>query len=295
MDQHAAGQLINKMTDKEGIMSEATLSITGKERILSVDVLRGFALFGILYSHMVFWYAGGELPQDLYQSKMGGLSIVVSALYVLFFIAKFFSIFSFLFGLSFYIQMRSLMKLGDNFVVRFAWRLAILGMIGLLHRTFWRADILSIYVPLGFLLIAFRNISNRALVIIGCLLALNIPTQIGQFINVQINNSHQLFQGNREAEVALYLHTVMTDSFWQMCRDNLAGTMAAIRYQLSSGRLLITFGFFLLGMLVGRLGWFDQPDAVVKHFRPIWSKSWKIILGILGTAIVAGIIVGVLQ
>jgi len=287
--------LPTKVTESGDTMSTSIANtlengqIINKERILSVDVLRGFALFGILYSHMVFWYAGGALPEKLYQSQMSGLSILFSAIYAIFFIAKFFSIFSFLFGLSFYIQMRTLIKYGDNFVARFAWRLAILGMIGLLHRTFWRADILSIYVPLGFLLIAFRNISNRALLVIGCILTLNIPTQIAQYINLQVNNNYQFFQSYHDSEVALYFQTVMQDNVWLMCRDNLAGTIDAIRYQISSGRLLITFGFFLLGMLVGKLGWFDQPDAATKYFRPIWSKSWKVILGILCAVIVLGI------
>jgi len=260
-----------------------------QERILSVDILRGFALFGIIYSHMVFWYTAGPLPEHFYQDHMTPLSIVASGFYVLFFIAKFFSIFSFLFGLSFYIQMQSLIKYGDNFVARFAWRLAILGMIGLLHRTFWRGDILSIYVPLGFLLIVFRNISNRILIIIGCILVLNIPTQIAQLFNLAVNNTYQFFAGDHDAEVVLYYQVVAQDNFWQMCRDNLLGTMDGIRYQLSSGRLIITFGFFLLGMLVGRAGWFNHPDAANTYFRPIWIKCWKAILGIIAMAIVLGI------
>src|SRR4051812_45951449 len=80
-------------------------------RIAVIDVLRGFALFGILYAHMIFWYSGGALPQQLYRENIGAASGIAMAIYFIFIIGKFFSIFSFLFGLSFYIQMKSLMKL----------------------------------------------------------------------------------------------------------------------------------------------------------------------------------------
>lgn len=35
-------------------------------RIITVDVLRGFALFGILLAHMIFWYSAGPLPGELF-------------------------------------------------------------------------------------------------------------------------------------------------------------------------------------------------------------------------------------
>src|SRR5690606_39811001 len=68
----------------------------------------------------------------------------------------------------------------DLAAARFAWRLSILGIIGLVHHAFWRADILTIYVPLGFLLLFARNLSDRTLLIIGGLLVLNIPTKLAR-------------------------------------------------------------------------------------------------------------------
>lgn len=124
-------------------------------RIATLDVLRGFALFGILYAHMIFWYAGGPLPQETYQLYQDVGSGIAIGTYIIFILSKFFAIFSFLFGLSFHIQIQSLIKRHEPVVTRFGWRLAILGVIGVLHHIFWRADILSIYVPLGFLLLFF--------------------------------------------------------------------------------------------------------------------------------------------
>src|SRR4051794_38661475 len=134
-------------------MSSATALQSPQDRIITVDALRGFALFGILYSHMVFWYTAGPLPQETFNSFKDIGSGIAMGLYGVFFFAKFFSFFSFLFGLSFYLQMKSFAKKQDSFLMRYGWRLLILGIIGLIHHALWRGDILSIYVPLGFVLI----------------------------------------------------------------------------------------------------------------------------------------------
>ncbi len=261
---------------------------TYRERILSVDVLRGFALFGILFSHMVFWYAAGALPDHFYKTNYGVLSLLAVGSYFVLFMGKFFSIFSFLFGLSFYLQLQSLSKHGDHPVARFAWRLCLLGVIGVLHHTFWRADILSIYVPLGFLLILFRSVSNRVLLVVGGLLVLNVPTILMQWVGLVLNNSTDILAGNHDAEVALYYQTINQDNFWQMCRDNLLGTYDKVVFQINTGRLLVTFGFFLLGMWVGRMGWFDNAQAGTAFFQSVWRKAWKVALALVATGVAYG-------
>jgi uncharacterized protein len=274
-------------------INQPTAFIAGKERILSVDVLRGFALFGILYSHMIVWYAAGALPEQYLRADYGVLSLVAFGSYFLLYMGKFFSIFSFLFGLSFYLQLHSLSKYSNHPVAHFAWRLAILGLIGLAHHTFWRADILSIYVPLGFLLIFFRGISNKALLLIGCLLALNLPTLVMQLANLVLYNHHELLASDPKVESALYLQVITQDNFLEMCRGNLLGTYDKLVYQINSGRLLITFGFFLLGMWVGRLGWFNSPETSQQKALLLFRKSWKTILLLIALGIVGGVGFGV--
>ena len=48
-------------------MANSTVT-TLKNRIDTIDVLRGFALAGILYAHMVIWYTGAALPPEVYTS-----------------------------------------------------------------------------------------------------------------------------------------------------------------------------------------------------------------------------------
>lgn len=243
------------------------------DRIVTLDVLRGFALFGILYAHMIFWYAAGPLPQETYQLYKDLGSGIAIGTYMIFILSKFFAIFSFLFGLSFYIQIQGLIKRHEPVISRFGWRLAILGVIGLLHHIFWRADILSIYVPLGFLLLFLRNLSNKTLLIIGVLLVLNIPTKLAELISILTREKLMLLDFDQKIAGAEYYAILSEGSFVEMIKHNISAMRDKYIYQINSGRLLITFGFFLLGMLAGRMQWFEHIANHFQFFKQVLKKS----------------------
>ena len=258
------------------------------ERIITLDVLRGFALFGILYAHMIFWYAGGPLPEETYQLYKEPGSGIAIGIYMIFIISKFFSIFSFLFGLSFYIQIDKLAQRHQPVVRRFGWRLAILGVIGILHHIFWRADILTIYVPLGFLLLFFRNLSNKTLLVVGALLVLNIPTKFAELISILVRDQLQLIQEDHKTAGAAYYEIIKQGNFMQMIQHNVHAVSEKLNYQINSGRGFITFGFFLLGMLAGRMQWFLHIEQSSALFKQVLKRSGWILL----IALIAGVILG---
>lgn len=79
---------------------------------------------------------------------------IVSGIIRFFVSGKFYMIFSFLFGLSFSIQLRR----NDNersFILRFIWRILILFAIGFVHHLHYRGDILTIYAVLALSLVFF--------------------------------------------------------------------------------------------------------------------------------------------
>lgn len=261
-------------------------------RIVTIDVLRGWALLGIFYAHMIYWYAGGPLPQDLYQPQNDVASALALGVYLLFIIGKFFALFSFLFGFSFYIQIHNLLRRQQPVVRRFGWRLLILGAIGLIHHIIWRADILTIYVPLGFLLIFCRDLSNRTLLILGVLLALNIPTKLAELVSLLWRGQVELISGDLEAEGAVYYAVMKHGSLLDMAQHNIAAMVDKFYYQINSGRLLITFGFFLLGMFAGRMGYFHDIAAHVELFRRWWKKMGKAIIACVLLAVAMAIALG---
>ena len=151
-----------------------THAVVPGERIAVVDVLRAYALFGIIITHSVTGFLAGQEPVTDFM-LFTPLDRAVAQLEHLFTFGKFYSIFSFLFGLSFAIQLRNAMQKGAGFSGRFAWRLLVLALIALAHGAFFAGDILIVYALLGLLLIPFRNMKTKTLLIVGLILSLNIP------------------------------------------------------------------------------------------------------------------------
>jgi uncharacterized protein len=150
--------------------------VAARERIDTVDIVRGFALFGILAVNMAFF-------SNTIYSLIGGLPIGATpadraAEWLIRFLAesKFYSLFSLLFGLGLALQMERAEARGVAFVPLYVRRLGVLLLIGLAHAFLvWIGDILVIYALLGFVLLLFRRLSPRALLIwAGAFIALPI-------------------------------------------------------------------------------------------------------------------------
>jgi hypothetical protein len=137
-----------------------------QERIAVVDVLRAVALFGIMVAHAEFEFLAGPTPSETF-GRVYAFDPTITRLVDILVNGKFFAIFSFLFGLSFAIQLDNAARKGAAFAGRFAWRLAVLFLIGLVHQAFFTGDILMIYAVVGMLLIPLRNVSNRVLLVIA--------------------------------------------------------------------------------------------------------------------------------
>ncbi|MFD3569220.1 DUF418 domain-containing protein [Streptomyces sp. NPDC058667] len=135
------------------------------ERLAHVDALRGFALLGILVVNIGFMastYHGTGLEDPRFDAPLDG---AVRWAVAVFFEAKFFLLFSFLFGYSFTLQLASAERSGSRFVPRFLRRLAGLFVLGLLHAVLlFTGDILTTYAVLGLVLLAARRIRPRTAV-----------------------------------------------------------------------------------------------------------------------------------
>ena len=140
-------------------------------RIEAVDALRGFALAGIVFAHMIEQFIGAPRPES-WAVESNIFDHMASGFHFIFVMGKFFSIFAVLFGMSFAIMMGNAAAKGRSFSGRFIWRLAILGAIGFVHSLFYRGDILTVYVAIGFCLPLFYRVSSKTLWFIVVLLCL---------------------------------------------------------------------------------------------------------------------------
>lgn len=260
-------------------------NVTVKNRLTTVDALRGCALLGIMLAHFMYWYTAGPLLGEYYGKYQDIGTAIVNWFDNIFITGKFFTFFSFLFGLSFYLQMRGLEHDPSTFVKRFAWRLILLLVIGLIHHALWRGDILSIYAPLGFILLAMRKLSNKWVLILGILFAVNVPARMKDipalFVKpVTQNVSNNNGNNNDDPEAKAYTNVIAKGSWWDILKSNMQNLSTKFDFQFSSGRIYITLGFFLLGMYSGRKRWFEKGAEAKPIFRKICARS-SIVMGCL--------------
>lgn len=256
-----------------------------KKRILIVDALRGFALFGILLIHIGKWFIiGFEIPAIILQKyQQDSVSIVLNYFCDIFISGKFYTIFSFLFGVSFAIQLLQ-RKTDARFVPRFMWRLIILFTIGFIHYLHWKGDILMFYAFLGFFMLLFRNASDRILLIAILFFTLNIPTilrlQRDKIFPITKTPAVKLPNvGDEKLRTEKNYTILKTGKYAEIINQNFKNKRLTVYFQYYSGRIFITFGFFLLGLWVGRRKIFENFEEN-KHLikKAMW---WSIGANIL--------------
>lgn len=231
---------------------------TGAVRMQNLDALRGFALFGLFIVHMpelfeLYWLVPATDPFQLAVHNTVWLLLA----------GKAFALMALCFGVSFFILMDSAARRGGDFSLRFAWRLLLLGAMGLLHGLWYRGDILEVLALMGLFLLPFHRVrSNRVLLVLAAVLLLQ-PLMLVQIV-----------AGLQGAEWAN-----RTPAYWDIAINPLyaTGTLAdTVRINLmeghaqkwafmyGSGRLSQILGLSLAGMVLGRTGFFSRPGAFAR-------------------------------
>jgi len=236
---------------------------TSHNRIQVVDALRGVALFGILLVHSANWFDGGTLPQRVYQILPDRPVDVWVRIAINFFCAgKFYTLFSFLFGLSFALMLTRNKLPKIVFLRRFCWRLVILGGIGFLHQLHWRGDILIIYALLGFVLLFFQKAPLRVVLGFACLLVLNFPGRVRDtyYHLYATPKKESFFKTEQKQEVnrrETVYNILLKGTYMEVVQSNIQDFPHKMDYQLYGGRLSVTLGFFMLGLYAGRKQYFQ--------------------------------------
>lgn len=253
-----------------------------KNRIISIDALRGFALAGVALVHMVEQYIAGPHPDGFMEGVNGIPDQIIQGIIGIFFTGKFFALFSILFGLSFSIQMESARNKGQKFGGRFIWRAALLFVIGYVHQLFYRGDILTIYAVLAPFIIPFYRVSSKWLLITAGIIFLGIPRFIAFAIfgAESVTGVHSMMDNNHEL-VKNYIETISTGSLSEVFYLNATyGMLTKIDFQVSFfGRFYYTFAYFLVGLWLGRTGLFKDLSAFSKRIKDtmLWSIGALII------------------
>lgn len=236
-------------------------------RIQIIDALRGFALLGILYVHTImFFLAGPLIPGIVETANITSLDEMLGELIYWIGLSKFFSIFSILFGLSFYIQMQSAKRRNTPFAGRFVWKMILLLVFGLFHWGFFPGDILTMYAVIGLLLIPLSTLSNRALLTLAILLQLGL----GRALYFAVNGNELIFAFNWYEMYSNFVNAALNGSFLDVFNAGFARYPQFWNEQLGLwGRFYSSLSYFILGMLIGRLGWLANIFEHKSKFKKI--------------------------
>jgi len=147
---------------------EGTGPTSADQRLFEVDVLRGFALSGVLLVNMLSFGADSiawdSLPDRI---SLTAIRLLVDA--------KFWTLFSLLFGFGLALQMARLSVRSDHSLVVLLRRLAFLFTLGMLHALFYEGDILMLYAELGLVLLLLQRVPAKWLCATALALLLVFP------------------------------------------------------------------------------------------------------------------------
>lgn len=261
------------------------------QRITVIDALRGFALLGVILTHMWQHYSLFSWGLPPRETLFAGMDDSIQWLMQNVVMGKFINIFAFLFGLSFFIQMDRARRKGVDFRKRFLWRMILLFLIGLVGTMFYSGDILSIYAVFGVLLVFLYKVKGWLLVVIAILLLIGTPRIITTSYDRIVQEEQTVPRANASSAASRpssrpapprqnRIPSMEKPSFLNSAQSNLTrGTEGKLNYQFGMfARGYITLAIFILGLLAGRSRFFEQAHTRKKRNIMIFAAF---VLGIL--------------
>lgn len=242
-------------------MVENQPATAARNRIDLLDALRGFALLGIILVNMRAWAGWYSFEPADRVSVAGGAQSLWWYEFILTSLVegKFYTIFSFLFGLGFALQLSRLQRRGLDGLAIFRRRLLVLLAIGLIHMLFlWEGDILTLYALLGLLLPLFMSWSEPRLLAFAAFLLVLPIAGIALAHAARIEPDLGLFQFGEHLFVVLGgdADGWRTWLLREDLRSYLAWALSSWPFRiggfLESWRIPKVLAIMLLGLLAGR-------------------------------------------
>lgn len=248
-----------------------------KNRLAYLDLLRGFAILGILISNLPIL---AEPPFSMVVHH-NDLSSWVK-LFSLFFISgKFFLIFSFVFGYGFTILLASSERNGYDAKIIFFRRLFGLFFLGILHATlFFNGDILVTYSLLGVVLYFSRNMEDSKLfkiVVLFWFISLLCYGVLGIISHYSLIGDPNLTARMIEESMNGYSGSFFSAVIQRV--KELSYTFPFILFFNWPS----AFFMFLIGLYLGRTESLANPELLFERFKGKWV--WIVLLGIIGNSL----------
>jgi uncharacterized protein len=261
--------------------------VSAGERLPTLDVLRGMALLGVLIANVWFWFSGLYLRIAEFRPELRRLTPDSAAYHLIAIVVsgRAMAVFSFLFGVGLAVQALRADARGGDVTPLYRRRMAVLLAIGVMHGVLlWYGDILTAYALLGFVLLLFRNRSDRTLLAWAAALLVVLPIAFTVWTTLA---SHPAAPAAGAAAADAARHAAIVDALRSARPDRvIPENLRWIRRSYFGPIALAIFppalGCFLLGLWAGRRRVFERVPENAAAFRR--TAAWG-----LGVGLAAGI------
>lgn len=272
-------------------MTDQSIAPIGtKDRIISLDVLRGFAILGILIMNMIsFAMPGANYLNPMAMGELEGLDKIAFYFSQLFANQKFMSLFSILFGAGIILMTGRMESKGLNPAKRHYLRNLWLLLIGLAHaHLLWYGDVLVPYALCSIWLFLFRKKAPKTLfiwalvfLIISSALSLFAGFSMSFWSETEINELCETWLPGAESLAEEI--TVYTGSYLGQLPDRIENAISMETFIFFWG-----MGWQITGLMLIGMGLFKSKVLTAERTNAFYKKMIyiglfiSISLGILG-------------
>lgn len=271
------------------MLAGETRPVGAGERVLTLDVLRGVALLGILLVNMAL-FSGPALWDVPGAERFPGLANRAAGLFVAFFAsAKFITMFSLLFGIGVALQLG---RFGGEKRRIFVRRMVVLLGFGILHGVFlWMGDILAPYAVTGLFLLLFYRLPERALLVTALTLwgGLVVFLTFSLGVAVLVPGPAAEAQRHVQEHALIYgtyaqrsLEAYSTGSFMEITRQRASEYLHSLQANILA--LPLFLAMMLLGLYLVKQGMITDLGARLPLVRRVMAFSLPV--GLVGNGLI---------
>lgn len=264
------------------------------QRIPTLDILRGFALMGILIMNMPGFSSSFFAESDGSHLWSGALDQAAEQVRDALFSGKFNSMFSLLFGIGFTIQFARLQERDPAHATAiYLRRLAVLAVLGVVHAwIFWPGDVLHTYAILGLILVlGLRRVSDRGLMLLiaACIVypAVSGVLRLWIFTPEVVAERVQLAQAFEASDNLAYGQGSLLDAVRENIRVMNFSYTGWLNLWGMVGWWVMMSLTLLIGVLAGRRRWVQRVPELLPQIRRLtwWALGVGLACGVGFTVI----------
>ena len=267
-------------------MTDVAVPVSAQDRIGEVDIIRGFALFGVLWMNLVF-HAEVMIPAKIIDALptaaidpwIGLFGSWVAE-------GKAQCLFSLLFGFGFAILSDRAEARGANARGLYLRRILILLVVGFAHLfLIWMGDILHAYALMGLVLMLTRRWPGKLLLGLGLILALgSMATAILWLVTTTPPGEAPAMFALQEAGLERRWLLFQTHDYPAFVRELVTAVGPEFYFTVFGPAFLGTIlGRFMIGSWVYRQGWMQDTARHAALFRK--AAPWLLLVGLALAAV----------